>query len=117
MAELSPLIEGVVRNAMAGETDMEFVGSYPDRSSALSALSRRAADVAIVRADALGSTAHYQAALRCYPGVKLLGMAGQAEALFELRLLVVDPGVEAFLEAIRGVAAETAADPLPETES
>jgi DNA-binding NarL/FixJ family response regulator len=101
---LPPLVDEIVRQALAGHADIELIGPADQEREALRAIAEWCPDVVIVPVATEGTAAAYQAAMPRYPSVRLLQIGGRFVNIYEVRLLAANAGLEAVVQAIRAVA-------------
>ena len=107
-AQLPPLVDAIVRQALSGHVDIELVGSADRRHDAVAEIAEWRPDVIIVSAATEGAAAAYAAAMPRYPSVRLLQIAGGPGNIYEVRLLAANAGIEAVVDAIRAVGVRAA---------
>ena len=104
LVQLPPLVDEIVRQALAAHADIELIEPADRQREALAAIAEWCPDVVIVPAAMEGASGAYQAAMPRYPAVRVLQIGGRPANIYEVRLLAANAGVEAVVEAIRALA-------------
>jgi hypothetical protein len=109
LAELPAMVAAIVRDAVTGE-GIRIVDEVNGRPDLPGLVSRWAAHVMIVPADASGVARQYHELLRRMPGLKILTLAAVSHSadVYELRMLGTNVGRRGVVAAIRAVTADAA---------